>query len=337
MRRAVLLCCVTLAAIPLAASPSARAQVAGPNAIPQGVGSQALEAQRQSVLAEKDRLTGQIAAHNAMCSQVLDTDTALVASCSSSQSGLIASVQAYKASLAAYESALSTASATAQRTQQEARLRDLDAKITADAEAIRRLGFARRAEDFAAWEKLAADAKREFEGEVSDAITSAVVDKAQGKILDAFKAFDEASAAKLVARLRAAHPDASATELYALIERLGRVADKAAIAADAEEVLKRIDQLQAIAETPDDRVATAELAASLLEGLIEDPRLKLLITEVKLTSASLYNNASRRIAAAEVDRLTAMTEDQLRALTKLQALMASHVTERAEIARQLKN
>lgn len=336
MRRAAPMWYATVMAILLAAAPAARAQVAGPAAIPQGVGTQDLETQRQAVLAEKDRLTGQIAAHNAQCSQVIDTDTALVASCSSSQSNLIASIQAYKASLAAYETALS-AGKSAHRTQQEARLRELDAQIASDAEAIRRLGFARRAEDFAAWDQLATDAKREFEGEVSDAITGAVVDKAQGKILDAFKSFDEASAAKLVARLRAAHPTAGANELYNLIERIGRVADKAAIAADAEEVLKRIDQLQAIAQTPDDRIATAQLAASLMEGLIEDPRLKFLISEVKITSASLYNNASRRVAANEVDRLTTMTEDQLRALNKLQALMVRHVAERAQVAQQLKN
>ena len=246
-------------------------------------------------------------------------------------------MQAYKSALAAYETALAAASQTAQRTQQEARLRELDAQIASDAEAIRRLGFAGRAEDFAAWDQLAADAKHEFEGSVSDAITDAVVDKAQGKILDAFKSFDEAAAAKLIARLRAEHPQADGNELYMLIERLGRVADKEAIGNSAEEILKRIDQLQDIAETPGQRVEIAELAASLMEGLVEDPRLKFLITEIKITSASLYNNASRRVALNEVERLTTMTEDQLRALNKLQALMVRDVTERAEIARQLKN
>lgn len=67
-----------------------------------------------------------------------------------------------------------------------------------------------------------------------------MIDKAQGKILETFKTFDQASAAKLVARLRAEHPNAGATELIALIERLGRVKDKELIAADAEEFLSAL-------------------------------------------------------------------------------------------------
>jgi hypothetical protein len=80
--------------------------------------------------------------------------------------------------------------------------------------------------------------------------------------------------------------------LYDLIGRLGRVKDKEKIAEDAEEVVKRIGQIQAVATTPDHNIATAKRVASLLESLIEDPRLKLLVTETKITIAALYNNAS---------------------------------------------
>lgn len=71
----------------------------------------------------------------------------------------------------------------------------------------------------------------------------------------------------------------------------------------------------------------------MLEGLIEDPRLKFLITEVKITSASLYNNASRRVAASEIDRLTVMTEKQLKAMNKLQVVLDGHVRERTRLAK----
>lgn len=56
----------------------------------------------------------------------------------------------------------------------------------------------------------------------------------------------------------------------------------------------------------------------------------------KLTVASLYNNVARRVAINEVERLTAMTEGQLRALAKINELMVKHVKERNDVRAKLK-
>ena len=67
-----------------------------------------------------------------------------------------------------------------------------------------------------------------------------------------------------------------------------------------------------------------------------DKQCKLLQTETKLTIVALFNNATRRVAVHEVERLTTMTEDQLRGLTKISELMARHVLERNEVRTKLK-
>jgi hypothetical protein len=52
--------------------------------------------------------------------------------------------------------------------------------------------------------------------------------------------------------------------------------------------------------------------------------------------ASLYNNLARRVAINEVERLTAMTEGQLRALAKINELMVKRVKERNDVRAKLK-
>jgi predicted transglutaminase-like cysteine proteinase len=56
----------------------------------------------------------------------------------------------------------------------------------------------------------------------------------------------------------------------------------------------------------------------------------------KLTFASLYNYAARRVAINEVERLTTMTEQQLRALAKINELIVKRVKERNDVRAKLK-
>ena len=223
----------------------------------------------------------------------------------------------------------------AARQAAQARRAELDKQIERDMEAIRRLGFARRAEDFAEWERLAAKAKAEFEGEVIDTVTDIAVDKARGKILNAFKSFDPAKASRMIAWIKSKNIKPQPAALIAAIERVGRATDKSRIADDAEFIVKQIEDWRKAKAAAGVPIESAKFAAGMLEGLVSDPRLSVLITEIKLTTAALYNNATRRVARAEVNRLTDLTEKQLKDLDRLRQVLQKHVQERNELKKTM--
>ena len=208
------------------------------------------------------------------------------------------------------------------------RREELDRQIKRDAEAIRRLGFARREEDFAEWQQLSAKAKADFEGEVIDTIVSVAVDKTRGKLLDAFKGFDATKASRMIEWIRARGIKPEPAALIAAIERVGRAANKARVADDAEFIVKQIEDIRSARAAAADPVESAKFVSGLLEGTVADPRVAFLITELKLTTAAVYNNATRRVARAEVERLTKLTEQQLKDLDRLRKVMERHVHER---------
>lgn len=218
----------------------------------------------------------------------------------------------------------------------EARDKELTAGLEKDAEAIRNLGFARRAEDFAEWEKLGADAKAGFEKEIVDAATDQIAGKLSDHLLDSFKHFDAAKAGRWVGLLEKVEP--KPVELIALIQKVGSVADKAAMVEQAEAILKGIERLQqgSAAKTREDLLLLSmDLFCDIMPPA-EAASCNAFKTVGKLTFASLYNNAARRVALNEVERLTTMTEQQLRALAKLNELTVKHVKERNDVRAKLK-
>jgi hypothetical protein len=87
-----------------------------------------------------------------------------------------------------------------------ARDKELTAALDKDAEAIRNLGFARRAEDFAEWEKLGADAKAQFEKEVIDAATDQITGRVSDHLLESFSHFDAAKAGRWLTSSKKLNP-----------------------------------------------------------------------------------------------------------------------------------
>lgn len=232
---------------------------------------------------------------------------------------------------------------TAERNRLAVRDQQITAAIARDVTAIKKLGFAGRAEDFAEWENLGADAKASFEKEIVDTATDAAIAKVRGRLLEGFKSFDEAQAARWIGRLAKVQP--RPVELIGLIEGLAKVKDKAKIAESAELVLDRIEQLQKagqLAQPVGHGQAREDLLLVGLDLVCDvvpapgDRSCKLFKTTSKLTVASLYNNASRRVAVREVERLTTMTESQLHALARINELMAKHVRERNEVRAKIK-
>ncbi len=127
-------------------------------------------------------------------------------------------------------------------------------------------------------------------------------------------------------RARSIKPEPAA--LIAAIERVGRAANKSRVADDAEFIVKQIEDYRSARAAAGNSTESAKFVSGLLEGTIADPRVAFLITELKLTTAAVYNNATRRVARTEVERLTKLTEQQLKDLERLRKLMEAHVRER---------
>jgi Spy/CpxP family protein refolding chaperone len=241
--------------------------------------------ERSSKLAAtRAQLEADVAAHRGRCTGVPE-DSPRVHECRESQAALNARIAAYKKEEAALKGDIEQAV--------HSRRQNLEAQVARDIKAIQRLGFARRAEDFVEWERLAGKAKAEFEGEVLDTVTDIAVDKARGGLLEFFKGFDTAKATRLVEWIRARGMKPEPAALISAIERVGRAPDKAGVAEDAEFIVKQIEDFRKGRAAAGDPVESAKFLSGLLEGLISDPRLALLITESRLTVAALYNNAAR--------------------------------------------
>lgn len=217
-----------------------------------------------------------------------------------------------------------------------ARDKELTAALDRDTNAIRNLGFARRAEDFAEWEKLGADAKAQFEKEVIDAATDQIVGKVNDHLLESFRHFDAAKAGRWVKLLEKVEP--RPTELIRLIRKVGDIPDKARAVEDAAKIVQGIERLQQ-AFTAQTREDLLLLGMDLICDVVPPPgdaSCNAFKTIGKLTVASLYNTVARRVAINEVERLTTMTEGQLRALAKINELMVKHVKERNDVRAKLK-
>ncbi len=293
-----------------------------------------IEQQRKGVLDAGAR-------HNERCRAVKE-DSPEHRDCVASRDRLGAQIKALRAAADALEDEIDAAVAL-EKKRLSVRDGEISAAIERDVTAIRRLGFDRRAEDFAEWEKLGAEAKARFEKEIIDSATDAAIAKVRGSVLDGFKSFDDAQAARWIGRLAKVEP--RPVELIALIERLAKVKDKAQIAESAELVLDRIKKLQKAGQALQPAGAAQAREALLLMGLDlvcdvvpppGDKSCKAFKAAGKLTAASLYNNAARRVALDEVERLTAMTEEQLRALAKINQLLVAHIQDRNEVRAKLR-
>ncbi|HEY7783293.1 MAG TPA: hypothetical protein VIB00_01125 [Pyrinomonadaceae bacterium] len=285
--------------------------------VPKALGQDTdLSKRRAKLVSEYDQLTQDISLHDGRCINKPKTPE-LVAECRASQAALNDRIAAYNKGEATFTETLKKAV--------NQRRAALEKQIDKDIEAMKRLGFSKRAEDFAEWEQLAVKAKTEFENEVLGTIADIAIDKVRGGIVDAFKDFDAAKAARLVQWIRARGIKPEPTALINAIERVGLAPDKARVADDAEFIVKQIEDYRNGRAAANDPTESAEFVSGLLESTISDPRVALLITEIKLTTAAVYNNASRRVARAEVERLTKLTESQLHDLHRLQKLLERHV------------
>lgn len=230
------------------------------------------------------------------------------------------------------------AAVAGERKRLEARGKELEERIRVDLIAVRNLGFDRRTQDFEEWEKLASDARLEFQHTISAEATSLIADKAKDGILSGVKKLDEAKVGGWIEVLMKQDPPP--TEIIAVLRRMASVADadRVKLATDAKYLATLIKDVAKSAKLTGWREGLPVLLEIVCDGLPSgtSAQCKLFRASASVTAGSLYNNAARRVAQAEVERLTSLNESQLKDLARLNTLLEKHVKERREVTSKLK-
>ena len=217
----------------------------------------------------------------------------------------------------------------------EVAIHDLQARIARDQEAIRRLGLKSRAEDFEEWEKLSDEARRDFEEQalasMADLLFGAASD-ANKAVITGAGALNTFSSRKLISRLQ--QKGVSNERLFKSIREIGAAKGKPARAKAAKDLIEIVEKegdllniAQEINGNPGDVRTAAEAATVLLSWGLEGPLAGVFASDVQFMYASLYNNAARRVSEDSIERLTTMTERQLRDLNELTRVLKRHVKE----------
>ena len=209
------------------------------------------------------------------------------------------------------------------------KLRELDIQIVEVQVKIAKLGFEKRGDEYAEYLTLAKGARDELDAQTRDLIAGKIFDGE--KLAEGVAGLSRGKAEKIVRRLRVLGP--AGDKLIKLVRKLARVKARREKAEAVAEVIAELKQLWEAHE------ASADIRSALLFVLsqgLSDPRLELLIEEIEWTTAAAYALAAHKVADAQIERLTEMTEGDLRALKSLTRFLEKLVGRSNTISSQLK-
>lgn len=287
---------------------------------------------RTALLDERDVVRSRVAANRAKCQSVLEKSAA-AAECTAAQGPLKQAIEAYAGAVRAFNDHIAAA-ILVERKRLEEIDRQLSAAIERDLTAIRRLGFSRRAEDFEEWEKLAEDAQKQLEDTVKGEVINAIASAVQDRMLHGFKKFDAETSRRWIAYLEKRDPPM--VETAAILRRIASLSDsdRARLAIEAKYLVKAIENMHKVSPVRTWTDAAPVMLDMICQGFPTEPihsQCKAFRAISKITVAAAYNNVTRRVAITEVQSLTKMTEDQLKALEKINELLVKHVRERNDV------
>ena len=204
--------------------------------------------------------------------------------------------------------------------------------IDLDMGAIQNLRLSTRAEDIEEWTKLSEESQAELKGKALDALISNGIDAAKAATKP-IASLNPWSANKKISELHAVGiniaPLDKAIRAVASVKGKPEMADAIrdlldAIADARDEYSKEQDSTEA--KTEQDLLnVQLNTVGSLLTDYLENPELKILFSEIDVTTAAIYNNVTHRIAAGRIDQLTSLTEQELSSLKFIDLLLQRHV------------
>jgi tetratricopeptide (TPR) repeat protein len=227
---------------------------------------------------------------------------------------ILQNIQKSEAQLARHQRIVST----------QSRIQNLQERLARDMEAIRRLKFQKRAEDFEDWGKLAANQKNELQFALVDQLADKSIEVA-GDTIRAGKSLNVVNIHEKVAQLR----QAGVTDPF-LIEALQKVASTPGKPEMAQHWLRILDRFKYL---KDGIAAGYKLRSSgglteptleaivrfLKYGLYNAPPLLLTVEGFEAIYLTGYTYTSHGVIKENVNRLTALSENdlyQLRSLCK---------------------
>ena len=229
---------------------------------------------------------------------------------------------------------------------------DLVKKVKSDQNAIRNLGLydkrdpEKRAKDFEAWAKLSAKAKIDLEKEFFEAslqVAEVAVNESiawgASKALKPIKSLNPFTVNKQIAWLKS--KGVTDPYLFDLMRAVAKTPGKPEL---AKKLIERLRLVNEVSVAPSSLFGTVDAEKShevlnhlgLVLGII-NPTYKILLADLRFTTASIYNNVTRRATKSHIESLTKLTEDQLKQLNNLNKRLIKHVKqlndEKKELAR----
>lgn len=199
----------------------------------------------------------------------------------------------------------------------------LQLRVKRDQAAIQSLGFQQKSEDIEAWTKLAGNARTKFMRDTFDMLLANT-----NAALDAGGSLNPPSANRLISDLRAANVDFE--PLNNAIRSLASTPGKPATAKQWRDL---IDAFQRAKDSPvvarsiveGDQQSRLEALSKALGWLERDPNFALLAADLQFTTSSAYNNFARRVSQDQIDKLTALSENDLEHLKSLSKQLETDV------------
>ncbi|MBU2621050.1 MAG: hypothetical protein KKD92_01855 [Proteobacteria bacterium] len=314
-------------------------QVPQPVDVPSELSEQELSAllkQRTNLLGQRDRLEQEIQEQKSQCGNVNVEDKEKMAFCSE-----------WRARLGEkYTNYMNASNSFKQKVidRMEALIGDLKERLERDVRAVRNLGLERRAEDFEEWEKLAVDSREQFNKQATDSIADLFLSGASDINKDFVKrigSLNTFSAQKLIGKLNKA--GIRNQGIWDIIRKIGTTRgkpEKAKATKELIELLKKEGDLIKISQSLKDGHSNIETESeafvTILSWGLSGPLAGFFASEVKFMFSSVYCAFASNVSEDNIQKLTTLTEKDLKSLKRLSDLMKEHV-EKLKSARQTLN
>jgi hypothetical protein len=204
----------------------------------------------------------------------------------------------------------------------------LQVTIDRDLAAIHSLGFGDRSADIDEWERLSESAREKFMSSTFDMLLQSAISGVQSG-----GSLNPPTANSVISKLRSAGIDVG--PLNSALHRLASERGKPAKAKDVSEFLKAIgiakDNYEIRRSGLNDWPDKLEAFSSVLGWFETDSRFAMLAADLKFTTYAIYDNAASRVSSTQIDKLTALSEKDLRSMRILSAQLMNDVRERNEI------
>jgi hypothetical protein len=299
--------------------PATFGQVPLPTDIPKELSQEypTLSKQRADLLKQRSALEKEIAEQRSQCSHVNTKDTAQVSYCKEWLARLNEQYNDYVNALAGYKSSA--------KKDFEPLVKNLEARLERDKDAIRKLGLQKRVEEFEEWENLAIDAREQYEKQVQDSLidlffTGAL--EADKYFIKRIGSLNEYSSRKLIKELY--KNGIKNKEVLSAIHRIGAAEGKLA---KSEATLKLIEELKKegdlfkifdeLYKSPLKIETYTEAVTTILGWGLSGPFAGFLKSDVKFMFSSVYCLSATKVSESNIEALTEMTEKDLKLLKEL--------------------